>query len=517
MKYYIIAGEASGDLHGSNLITQLRIQDPKAVIRCWGGDLMAAAGAEVVKHYKDLAIMGFAEVLMNLRTIFRNLDFAKKDIAAYQPDALILIDYPGMNMRIAKWAHDQHLSGSTNLPHQQPLTGSANLSHQESLTGSANLPHQQPLAGSANLPHQQSLTGSANLPHQQPLTGSANLPHQQSLTRSANLRHEEPLTESANLPHQQPLTGSANLPHQQSHTESANLPHQQSLTGSANLPHQQPLTGSVGSFPIIYYISPQVWAWKENRVKQIRKTVDKMLVILPFEKAFYKKWDFEVEYVGHPLVEVIDGVRDQAAAQSSHSLFIKPVIALLPGSRKQEILKKLPVMLEASRLFPDYQFVVAQAPGLDAAFYKGLLSGYPNVAAVSNQTYPLLLTAKAAFVTSGTATLETALFSVPEVVCYKGSSISYQIARRLIRVKYISLVNLIMDKLVVKELIQDKLTPQNLQRELDDLLHNPARRQQLTTDYRDLKRILSQGGHASANAARSILQFLAARRSANVS
>jgi lipid-A-disaccharide synthase len=390
MKYYIIAGEASGDLHGSNLITELRKQDPQADVRCWGGDLMAAAGATVVKHYKDLAIMGFAEVLMNLRTIFRNLDFAKKDILAFNPDALIFIDYPGMNMRIAKWAR--------------------------------------------------------------------------------NLSPER--------------------------------------------------------FKIIYYISPQVWAWKEGRVKQIRANVDKMLVILPFEKPFYKKWDYEVEYVGHPLVEVIDKVRAQAAAAAtpdtspqaqtpaghpSHghgAQFSKPVIALLPGSRKQEIHKKLPVMLRVSQWFPDYQFVVAQAPGLDEAFYQDILSPYPHVAAVRNQTYSLLLTARAACVTSGTATLETALFGVPEVVCYKGSPISYQIARRLIKVKYISLVNLIMDKLVVHELIQDELTPENLRRELDDLLHNPQRQEQLAADYRQLHEILSQGGHASANAARSIVAFL---------
>ena len=422
MKYYIIAGEASGDLHGSNLIKELKKQDPQADIRCWGGDLMAATGGKLVKHYKELAIMGFIEVLMNLRTIFRNLDFAKKDILEYNPDALILIDYPGINMRIAKWAR----------------------------------------------------------------------------TLAA--------------------------------------------------PH----------FKIIYYISPQVWAWKEGRVKQIRENVDKMLVILPFEKDFYKKWDYEVEYVGHPLVEVIDGVREpvqpvagtpetsvvapgsppagaaaayssttatappsptaasqnaeKTAASASGSQFSKPIIALLPGSRKQEILKKLPVMLKVSELFPDYQFVVAQAPGLDEDFYQHLLAPYPHVAAVRNQTYSLLLTARAACVTSGTATLETALFGVPEVVCYKGSAISYQIARRLIRVKYISLVNLIMDKLVVKELIQDELTPENLQRELNDLLHNPDRQQQLTADYRRLKDLLSQGGHASANAAHSIIQFLSPSR-----
>ena len=404
MKYYIIAGEASGDLHGSNLITELRKQDPQADVRCWGGDLMAAAGGTLVKHYKDLAIMGFAEVLMKLRTIFRNLDFAKKDILDYNPDALIFIDYPGINMRIAKWARQQQHAATTRNP-----------------------------------------------------------------TTSI------------------PSNGAA-----------------------ANAPH----------FKLIYYISPQVWAWKEGRVKQIRTNIDKMLVILPFEKAFYKKWDYEVEYVGHPLVEVIDKVRAQSAnpatsAQAdapSHppaTQFSKPVIALLPGSRKQEILKKLPIMLQVSQWFPDYQFVVAQAPGLDEAFYQELLAVYPHVAAVRNQTYSLLLTARAACVTSGTATLETALFGVPEVVCYKGSNISYQIARRLIKVKYISLVNLIMDKLVVHELIQDELTPENLRRELDDLLHNPQRQEQLAADYHQLHEILSQGGHASANAAHSIIQFLA--------
>ena len=364
MRYYIIAGEASGDLHGSNLIKQLKKQDPSTDVRCWGGDLMQQAGGHLVKHYKDLAFMGFTEVLMNLRTIFRNMDFCKADILGYAPDALILIDYPGFNLRIAKWARQQGLR-------------------------------------------------------------------------------------------------------------------------------------------IIYYISPQVWAWKENRVKQIRANIDKMLVILPFEKEFYRKWNYEVEYVGHPLVEVI-------AAKSAASVEAppKPIIALLPGSRKQEILKKLPVMLETSRFFPDHQFIVAQAPGQDPEFYKNLLSPYPNVSSVRNDTYALLLTAQAACVTSGTATLETALFGVPEVVCYKGSSISYQIARRLIKVKYISLVNLIMDKLVVKELIQDELTPENLRRELNDILYNTGRQQQLRIDYLNLKELLSQGGHASANAAESILRFM---------
>jgi lipid-A-disaccharide synthase len=415
MKYYIIAGEASGDLHGSNLIKQLKKQDPSTDVRFWGGDLMQQAGGHLVKHYKDLAFMGFTEVIMNLRTIFRNMDFCKADILEYAPDALILIDYPGFNMRIAKWARRQGLR-------------------------------------------------------------------------------------------------------------------------------------------IIYYISPQVWAWKENRVKQIRANVDKMLVILPFEKEFYRKWDYEVEYVGHPLVEVIDAVKSAASADGGKSLAPenfdgaasprsalsvpfaelghaagivhnnqsptvnhptpipnappKPIIALLPGSRKQEILKKLPIMLEASRFFPDYQFVVAQAPGQDGSFYKDLLAPYPNVSSVSNQTYSLLLQAQAACVTSGTATLETALFGIPEIVCYKGSAISYQIAKRLIKVKYISLVNLIMDKLVVKELIQDELTPENLHRELNELLHDTSRQQQLRIDYLNLKELLSQGGHASANAAESILRFM---------
>ena len=394
MKYYIIAGEASGDLHGSNLIKELKKADPHTGVRCWGGDLMAAAGGVLVKHYKDLAFMGFVEVLSNLRTIFRNLEFCRQDIQSYKPDALILVDYPGFNMRIAKWAHRQGLK-------------------------------------------------------------------------------------------------------------------------------------------VIYYISPQVWAWKEGRVRQIKENVDKMLVILPFEKDFYHRWDFEVEYVGHPLVQVIDsfltghcpvaipdapttlpgqsippGTPAEPAQSLTSNLFPRPIVALLPGSRRQEILKKLPIMLEVCRHFPNHQFVVAQAPGLEDEFYKDMLDQHPNVSSVRNETYALLSKASAACVTSGTATLETALFGVPEIVCYKGSPISYQIAKRLIKVKYISLVNLIMDKLVVKELIQDQLTPENLKKELDQLLNSPQRQQQLRTDYKALKELLSLGGNASANAARSIIRFL---------
>lgn len=344
MKYYIIAGEASGDLHGSNLIKQLKQLDTAADIRCWGGDLMQQAGGHVVKHYRELAFMGFVEVIMNLRTILRNMDFCKKDIAAFQPDVLVLIDYPGFNLRIAEWGKQQ-------------------------------------------------------------------------------------------------------------------------------------------GYKTVYYISPQVWAWKENRVKKIRECVDKMLCILPFEQAFYQKWNYEVEYVGHPLVEVIKAAKDKPA---DPPLSDKPIIAILPGSRRQEVSVKLPIMLTMARHFPDYQFVVAQAPSLDDSFLQSLIGEHTNVSMVKGQTYSLLRQAKAALVTSGTATLETALFGVPEVVCYKGNPISYFFARKLIKVKYISLVNLVMDKPVVKELIQHELTEENLLKELTQLLKDSPARQQMLADYATL-------------------------------
>jgi len=367
MKYYIIAGEASGDLHGSNLIKELKLLDENAAIHSWGGDLMQQAGATIVKHYRDLAFMGFIEVVMNLRTIFKNLDFCKQDIQQYQPDVLILIDYPGFNLRIAGWAKQQ-------------------------------------------------------------------------------------------------------------------------------------------GYKVVFYISPQVWAWKENRVKKMRQHIDKMLVILPFEKNYFKeKWNWDVEYVGHPLVKVIEEYKEQHSVQGNHQL--TKVVALLPGSRKQEILKKLPVMLEVSKAFPSYKFIVAKAPGQEDSFYDTLLESYTNVSSVRGQTYSLLLEADAALVTSGTATLETALFGVPEVVCYKGSNISYQIAKRLIKIKYISLVNLIMDKPVVKELIQHELTVENLTTELKALLTDESHKQQLKEDYAALKNILSAGGDASAKAAKSIYEF----------
>ncbi len=373
MKYYIIAGEASGDLHGSNLVVELNKLDAQANVRCWGGDKMQAAGATLVKHYRQLAFMGFAEVVKNLSTIFKNLAFCKADILRFQPDVLVLVDYPGFNLRIAAWARKQGLK-------------------------------------------------------------------------------------------------------------------------------------------IVFYISPQVWAWKENRVKAIKRDIDRMIVILPFEKEFYQKWNYHVDYVGHPLVQVIKEFKstheeDSAGFLNSSTIVTEAapkLIALLPGSRKQEILKKLPYMLEVSTYFPDFHFVVAKAPGIEDNFYDELLAPFANVSAVVNKTYQLLNMSVAALVTSGTATLETALFGVPEVICYKGSSISYQIAKRLISIKYICLVNLIMDKEVVKELIQDQLTVENLKKELNLILFDAEKKQQLKTDYEALMNLLSQGGNASSNAARLI-------------
>ena len=364
MKYYIIAGEASGDLHGSNLIKELREKDAAANIRCWGGNKMENAGAVLVKHFRELAFMGFTEVIKNLPTIFKNLAFCKKDITAFKPDTLILIDYPGFNMRIAKWAHQQKIK-------------------------------------------------------------------------------------------------------------------------------------------VVYYISPQIWAWKENRVHAIKRDVDKMLVILPFEKDFYKKFNVEVEYVGHPLAEVISNFnRDNPDIEK------EKIIAVLPGSRKQEILIKLPIMLQVADYFPDYKFIVAKAPGLEDSFYSEFLQPYKNVSSVTDQTYNLLAKSTAAMVTSGTATLETALFKVPQIICYKGGKVSYEIAKRLIKIKYIGLVNLIMNKEVVKELIQDELNVENLTAELKILLEEEQKINAVKKDYDSLFNLLQGSGNASANAAQKIYEFL---------
>jgi lipid-A-disaccharide synthase len=365
MKYYLISGEASGDLHGSNLIREIRKLDPAAHIRCWGGDMMQSAGGELVMHYKERAYMGFLEVAVNIRKILKNIRFCKADLLAYAPDVVIFIDYPGFNIPIAQFARRNGLK-------------------------------------------------------------------------------------------------------------------------------------------TVFYISPQVWAWKESRVKTLREVIDKMLVILPFEKAFYHKWNYEVEYVGHPLVQVVDEFK------KANPQLVKPEtinIALLPGSRMQEIKIKLPIMLKLTREFSDCTFSIAQAPSLDDAFYESMTSGYPNVKLVKGKTYELLMQSHAALVTSGTATLETALFAVPEVVCYKGSKISYEIAKRLIKVPYISLVNLILDKPAVKELIQDDLTPAKLKVELDKLLNDNVHRSEVMKNYADLWNILSKGGAASANAAKIIVDY----------
>jgi lipid-A-disaccharide synthase len=367
MKYYIIAGEASGDLHGANLMKELYKADPQAEIRFWGGDLMQAAGGTLVKHYRELAFMGFAEVVANLKTILGNIKFCKADILAFQPDAIIFIDYPGFNMRIAKWAKELGI-------------------------------------------------------------------------------------------------------------------------------------------PTHYYISPQIWAWKENRIKAIKRDVDKMYIILPFEKDFYeKKHNFAVEFVGHPLIDAIQNTPqvDEAAFRKENNLDSRPIIALLPGSRKQEISKMLSVMLSVVNDFPGYQFVIAGAPSQEYSFYEQFLTN-DRVHFISNKTYPLLSMAHAALVTSGTATLETALFKVPEVVCYKGGWISYQIAKRIITLKFISLVNLIMDKEVVKELIQDDFNTKNLRAELQKIL-DPKHRENLRKQYDELELKLGGAG-ASFNTANKIVK-----------
>ncbi len=371
MKYYLIAGEASGDLHASNLMKALKKEDPKAEFRFWGGDLMQTQGGTLVKHYRELAFMGFAEVIMNLRTIFKNISFCKKDIEAFQPDALIFIDYPGFNMRIAEWAKKKGI-------------------------------------------------------------------------------------------------------------------------------------------PTHYYISPQIWAWKENRIKKIKRDVDEMYVILPFEESFYgEKHEFMVHFVGHPLLDAIDDRPSINLPQfkQNHELDDRPIIALLPGSRKQEIEKMLEVMLSVTNDFPDYQFVIAGAPSQDREFYQPFLKK-SNISLAMNETYDILSVAHAALVTSGTATLETALFKVPEVVCYKGNTISYHIAKRIINLDYISLVNLIMDREVVKELIQHEFNVKNLKAELQKIL-KPEVREKMFSDYFELEQKLGGKG-ASANTAKLIYQKLTA-------
>lgn len=362
MKYYILVGEASGDLHASNLMKALQKKDANAEFRFWGGDLMQAVGGTLVVHYKDRAFMGFAEVLTNLRKVLGFISFCKKDIAEYQPDCIIFIDNSGFNLRIAKWAKKE-------------------------------------------------------------------------------------------------------------------------------------------GFRTNYYISPQVWASRASRVEAIKRDIDAMYVILPFEEAFYKKYNYKVNFVGHPLIDAITDRTQvgEKAFRKTHNLNEKPIIALLPGSRKQEITKMLSVMLNIVDKFKDYQFVVAGAPSQDFQFYQSFIKD-SGVKFVDNQTYDLLSISYAALVTSGTATLETALFKVPQVVCYKAGNISYQIAKRIITLKFISLVNLIMDREVVTELIQHDFNEKNLEKELVKILDD-KHREQLFLDYFELEKKLGGKGASEKTAA----------------
>ncbi len=369
MKYYIIAGEASGDLHASNMMKQILLQDNAADFRFWGGDRMKKVGGELVKHYKDLAFMGFVEVVKNLPTILRNISFCKKDIENYQPDALILVDYPGFNLRIAEWAKEK-------------------------------------------------------------------------------------------------------------------------------------------GYKVYYYISPQIWAWKQSRVHKIKRIVDKMYCILPFEKDFYKKFDYEAEFVGHPLLDAIqsDSIQDVASIREKYKFGSDKIVLLLPGSREQEIASMLKVMVQVAAKNKEYRFVIASVNSISPSFYKEQI-GDVKIDMISGDTYSLLSVASAAMVTSGTATLETALFQVPEVVCYKGGKISYLIAKQLIKVKYISLVNLILDRLVVAELIQAEMNVDRLNVELKKVLEEGPYRNKMLADYQELKVKLGGGG-ASQRVAESIVNDL---------
>ena len=370
MKYYLIVGEASGDLHASNLMKALKTEDTNANFRFWGGDLMAEVGGELVKHYKELAIMGFGEVLKKLPTIARNMRFCKEDIATFQPDVLILIDYSGFNLRIAKWAK---------------------------------------------------------------------------------------------------------------------------LVGQR----------------VFYYIAPQVWASRPKRAYEIQQNIDQLFAILPFEEDFYKNYGMKINYVGHPLLDVVSQFEPAIDFLQKHDIH-QPIIALLPGSRKQEIERVLSILLPIIPLFKDYQFVIAAAPSIPLFFYEKLIeeSGIQvaQVKLISNETYDILHYAEAALVTSGTATLEAALLDTPQVVCYKGSWLSYQIAKRVITVSYISLVNLIVNKPLVEELIQTALTTSNVESALSEILR-PEKSRTIKEGYAKIKEALGNKG-ASERTAKLMLKYL---------
>ena len=358
MKYYLIAGEASGDLHGSNLLKGLKKVDPKPHFRFWGGEKMQEEGGEMVYHYRDHSIMGFFEVALKLRTVLKNLRVCKADLLQFRPDVLILIDYPSFNLRMAKFAK-QH------------------------------------------------------------------------------------------------------------------------------------------DIPVYYYISPKIWAWKESRIKQLKAFVDRMFIIFPFEKIFYLKHHYNVEYQGNPLIDAIDEKRENRIPWDTfihkYKLENQPLVALLPGSRKQEIDRNLSVMLKAVKHFDGYQFVIAGAPSIEPDYYrKYLYNG--KISIVYNQTYDLLSHSKAALITSGTATLEAALFNVPQVVCYKAHPISYQIAKCFVKVPYISLVNLNLQRKVVRELIQHEMTVDNLKQELVNLLNNEIYIEEMKNAYKELRLLLGERG-----------------------
>lgn len=370
MKYYIIAGETSGDIHGANLVKELKKLDQHAAFRCWGGDRMRKEGVTLVKHIRDLAFMGFYEVIANLKTIFGNLRYCKQDILNYKPDVLILIDYPGFNLRIAEFAKSKNI-----------------------------------------------------------------------------------------------------------------------------LVH--------------YYISPQVWAWKQSRVHKIKKVVDRMFVILPFEKEFYKKFHFDVDFVGHPL---LDELRNKMPALNSTEgkEKVDKTIALLPGSRKQEVSQILPLMLSVIPFFPGYHFIIAAADSITDDYLKQFDIDH-SVKIERGNTHEVIASSSAALVTSGTATLETALIGTPLVVCYKGGAISYAIARQLVKIKYISLVNLILDRPVVSELIQDELNTENLHSELSDILTNQQRIGEMKESFIELREKLGGEG-ASGRTANLIYGHLLAKK-----
>lgn len=370
MRYYIIAGEPSGDLHGSNLVAAIKKNDSKAVFRGCGGDLMKEQGVDLLFHYRRMAYMGFIEVAININKVLANINKCKQDIVDFAPDAVILVDYPGFNLRIAKFVHSLKIK-------------------------------------------------------------------------------------------------------------------------------------------VFYYISPQVWAWKKHRVNQIRKYVDKMLVILPFEEQFYRNHDIDATYVGNPLLDELS----KESRNTSDDFYRRnklnkndKIIALLPGSRRQEVKKMLSSMLKVVPEFPEYRFVVACAPSIDESLCQSIIGDTPNVTIAKAQTYDVLQHSYAALVTSGTATLETALLMVPEVVCYRTSRSSYLIARYFAKVKYISLVNLILDRLVVKELIQGDLNKKNLVDELNKLLNNPKHQRKLLEDYDMLRQRL--GGEGASQRAADIITDL---------